>query len=248
MPAQRSWMVWSMTPTSFGSLSWSTPGSTPTPATVGTTMQSPGGCWAGVRRQPVAGRRRMSGCRTAARSSDVTRWPRATTPWWWVRVLAVGWRLGRWRSPAGRCCWWSGATTRTRPTWLGIICAMPAPTAGWIIGRCARRRRIRVPCCSAWIRSFCRRGIRATAATPIRSAAALGCTARRPGGSWRRTSPWRAGTGYRMAARWPTGRSATTRWSLSIPRPSTRSGSAARPNPMPVRPDVRGPIRWRRCR
>ena len=103
------------------------------PAMAATTTPSPGGCWAGVPRRPVAGRRRRSGCRTATRSSGVTRWPRATTPWWWVRVLAAGWRLGRWRSPAGRCCWWSAAITRERLTWLAITCATPAPTAGWII-------------------------------------------------------------------------------------------------------------------
>ena len=96
---------------------------------------------------PAAGPQRMSGSRTAARSSVPIRWPRTTTPWWWVRVLVAGWRRGRWRSPAGRSCWWSGATTRTRPTWLAITCATPAPTAGWTIGRCARRRRIRAPSC-----------------------------------------------------------------------------------------------------
>ena len=246
-PAQPSSTVWSTTPSTSGSLSWSTRASTPTPPTAATTMPSPGGCWAGVPRPPAAGRRRTSGSRTGARSSGATRWPRTTTPWWWVRVRAAGWRRGRWRSPAGRSCWSSGATTRTRLTWLATTCATPAPTADWTTGRCARRRRTRAPSCWARTRSSCRPGTRATAATPTRSAAAPGCTARRPGGSCRRTSRWPAPTGYRTAARWPTGRSATTTWSRSTPRPSTRSGSAAPPNPTPGRPDVRGRTPWRRC-
>ena len=211
-PARSSWTASSTIPTTSGSRTWSTRGSMPTPATAATTMVRRGACWVGVPHPLAAGPQRMSGSRTAARSSVPIRWPRTTTPWWWVRVLAAGWRRGRWRGPAGRSCWWSGATTRTRATWLAITCATPAPTAGWTIGRCARRRRIRAPSCWAPLltRLSCRPGTRDTAATLTPSAVAPGCTARRPGGSCPRTLPWQAPTGCPRAARWPTGQSVTT--------------------------------------
>ena len=52
--------------------------------------------------------------------------------------------------------------------------------------------------------------------------------------------------GVLTAARWLTGRSATTTWSRFTPRPNTPSGCAAPPNPMPARPIVRDRIQWRR--
>ena len=157
-----------------------------------------------------------------------------------------GWRLGRWRSPAGRCCWWSGATTRRRPTLLAIICAIPVPKAGSIIGRCARRRRTREPRYWARTRSSRRPRIRATAANADTSGGGTGGTARRPGGSWPRTPRRRAGTGTRRsaAADRPIGHEEMEPFDT---RPSTRSGSAAPPNPTPGRPDVRGRTRWHRC-
>ena len=118
--------------------------------------------------------------------------------------------------------------------------AMPAPTADWTTGRCVSAEN---PHGWATTRSSPAWAV----SNADTSAAAPACTGRRPGGSCRRTSSWPAPTGYPRAAHWPTGRSATTTWSRSTPRPSTRSASAALPPLTPGRPGGRARIRWRRC-
>ena len=238
-----------MTPSTSGSPTWSVPGSTPTRQMAATMTPSPGGCWAGVPHPPAAGPRRTSGFRTGARSSDPTRSPRTMTPWWWVQGRVGVSRRGRlarsgrsvllvergdypdtdhWleRSPSQR-----PYRQRTGPPDAALVGGQPAHPVSWVRTR-----------------SSCRPGTRATAATPTPSAAAPGCTARRPGGSCPRTSRWRQPMEYR---RQRAGRLADQ---LRRPGAVLHPGRVRdrrlrlRGTPRRMRPGDPGRIPWRRWR